>query len=699
MDDPPERHDVKGAVKLVVVLDGGKAVKERTMTRKYSPHQLQLEVGGNRIFMRNTNLQNTPLNRTGCVIWLPHEGVIAIVIKAIGRRGYVYQLLPPKLPANAAFTVDMDQNGICLEQVCGQQIVNFDNEIRPKKVDNTGCVVPLVDSLGFVKCNVKGPDIGKLPIAHIPDKVASWLGRGTYSMYRGGIAADVPVLYVSKALQVVLKAPDTQEALMSVPFGKPEPASGGSDRLVVQFALPFCFLTLTRLCLLFLRYHYQWFVYIRRATLRELANLKWCDLQTFEASLLKGCVTKQRVLVPKLIGGVLRIKVVDQQEEARLCGTHQFLRTHQYLRERVKYKDRRYIFGYEPKDLSAPNTYGVLVSSWAFDAHLTRLQVSYDTATLAIQVYGSGYASRGGAKTTGSLNVYFRVDGSGRGTPRPHPSASCAWDEVSQQQYFNGQFGNDLMHCEMRRQLHTLAACVYPVAFKLNPQVMELVGTSCSRGILTSGFIPKQGLPCNDHLLRKGPIPHAGVKKRLQQQQAARMKNVTGKRKRKDPTHTHSHTNPYKNAPNFGFANTSHCDMGDRLTEQQIKEWMEHARGKWPYCLWLLENHPDLFCIPSTVGYHFCFKSDQDRTNLQVQAFFSMEGLGLAMQLHHGLAHHFLGATFAHHTSVPLCWNSRTMRMSSTNCDDNCLIIGCGTNGGGREVAQQEGNQHSCISD
>jgi hypothetical protein len=54
MDDPPERHDVKGAVKLVVVLDGGKAVKERTMTRrKYSPHQLQLEVGGNRIFMRN----------------------------------------------------------------------------------------------------------------------------------------------------------------------------------------------------------------------------------------------------------------------------------------------------------------------------------------------------------------------------------------------------------------------------------------------------------------------------------------------------------------------------------------------------------------------------------------------------------------------------------------------------------------------
>jgi hypothetical protein len=221
------RQDVKGETRIVVLFNGRERVRpsETMMTSKCTLEELKTM--GDSIFIRNTNLQDMPFQRSGCVIWLPQEQVIALVIQAIGRRGYVYQLSPPPQPGSAAFTVDMDQDGICLEQVCGRPIVEFDMEKRFKTIDADGFVVPLVDSQGNIKCNVAGPDLGVCPGVEVPQSVLGWLQADTCCTYRRGPAEMVPVLYVSmdsrleQRMQDVLVDPTTGEALMSVPIGEP----------------------------------------------------------------------------------------------------------------------------------------------------------------------------------------------------------------------------------------------------------------------------------------------------------------------------------------------------------------------------------------------------------------------------------------------------------------------------------------------
>jgi hypothetical protein len=84
--------------------------------------------------------------------------------------------------------------------------------------------------------------------------------------------------------------------------------------------------------------------------------------------------------------------------------------------------------------------------------------------------------------------------------------------------------------------------------------------------------------------------------------------------------------------------------------------------------------------------------AEDTETELGVDAYFGMSGLGLAMRIGHGIAHHFMGAMFTHNTCLPVCWNAGG-QVTATNSNNNCQIIGWGTSGGFREVSEARNRQ------
>jgi hypothetical protein len=140
----------------------------------------------------------------------------------------------------------------------------------------------------------------------------------------------------------------------------------------------------------------------------------------------------------------------------------------------------------------------------------------------------------------------------------------------------------------------------------------------------------------------------------------------------------------------FSFCNADHVDGQDRLSKPQVKEWSDLADYyNWSHCYKLLLQ--DHFCLPTTCGYQFVYDKDA-KTELSVDAFFAMNGLGLAMRIEHGIGHHFMGAMFAHNTCLPVCYNA-SGQVTVSNKDDNFQIIGWGTSGGFREVSEARNRQ------
>jgi hypothetical protein len=120
------------------------------------------------------------------------------------------------------------------------------------------------------------------------------------------------------------------------------------------------------------------------------------------------------------------------------------------------------------------------------------------------------------------------------------------------------------------------------------------------------------------------------------------------------------------------------------LSQQQVQEWLEIAtRKKWHHCKDLLERAD--FCLPTTCGYQFVSNGNNNK-ELKVHAMFAMEGLGMAVQLQHGIGHHFMGALFSHNTCLPVVESNG--KLSVTNHEDNFSIIAWGGTGGRKEVAE-----------
>jgi hypothetical protein len=288
--------------------------------------------------------------------------------------------------------------------------------------------------------------------------------------------------------------------------------------------------------------------------------------------------------------------------------------------------------------------------------------VSYAFAKASLNAFGLGYDSRHAAPSQG-LSLFSKDDG--RGTKRPFPSPLQAQEDISKQQYYRVHFKDQLAQPRLRKIINELADNVSSVARAANPILMNEVGNICTRKILTTGEVSSEG--------RKALPPHI-----LPQGGSSKW-------------------------PLLGFTNATHCDERDRLNGEQCqtwkqkahkeiedlatssgKQWMKDKKKASLESLLMLYDDKD-FCLPTTCGYQFVFQGDAEK-ELEVSAFFKMDGLGVAMPIEHGVMQHFMGAMFSHQTCLPIV--QKDGRLSANNSDNNFLIVGWGSNGGSAEVAE-----------
>jgi hypothetical protein len=319
--------------------------------------------------------------------------------------------------------------------------------------------------------------------------------------------------------------------------------------------------------------------------------------------------------------------------------------------------------------------------------------------------------------SSGCLNVYNKDDGTG--SSRPQPSPVVPDTEVNLQQYFRKTFRYDLARAQVNKVLEKLTVVIKQFACVQNPHLMQMVEDTCNRSILTTGSVPRskvfEGRLKIDRMFGKAEGPSAcewaltkeiskmkkrektagrGKKRLKAKLKRAKEKLVDLKRKREGAKRVSVCHKVHGKVPPYGFNTTSHLDTLDELTGEQKQEWSRKAlQNRWGYCQKLLE-HQD-FCLPTTCGYQFCFKTPHHSQTLAVKAYFSMEGLGMAMKLEHGIGHHFMGSTFVHHTCIALVENTRTGELTAANYDDNFLLVAWGTNGGRNEVFQKKRRQEA----
>jgi hypothetical protein len=138
--------------------------------------------------------------------------------------------------------------------------------------------------------------------------------------------------------------------------------------------------------------------------------------------------------------------------------------------------------------------------------------------------------------------------------------------------------------------------------------------------------------------------------------------------------------------PIIGFANVKHVDKADALFKCQLAVWKEIAEmNKWSSVLRLLNY--DGCGLPTTCGYQFAFANNAS-FHAKVKAFFAMDGLGIAVALEDGIAHHFMGSLFSHNTCLCVCEREEDSMVTASNADNNLLVIGWGTSGGSREYRE-----------
>jgi hypothetical protein len=471
------------------------------------------------------------------------------------------------------------------------------------------------------------------------------------------------------------------------------------------------------------RYYELQLYHLKQRDYGNLARRKWCSEQIFYQAVDALAVGRSQPVVPKLGGGsYLRIKVVDQSE-AQVVALGMAIETVQSACGGFSY-----YFGQEPEQLQDKNAFGFAVSIWEKHPKVVANKLTYSFATGMLRVWGPGSPRHVSSKC--GLQMFFKM--AGRGSSRPHPSPAVPDEEIQDQQHFSGKYGNDPTNALLRKSVNLLTSVAIEIAQEQNPLLMKLVGHNCSMMLVTTGSVPQFTPDAVD--LESGdpsfPKEEAARKKR---KEAAKRKfeslslepdpasaldsdsdeeghghfgddcdigdaepsggedsSSRGSSLLSPPVFTKANTPVFREtmqlAPPVGVIISSHLDSPDNLSKDQKSQWLAKSRSKgWTYCESILE-HP-MFCLPTTCAYQFCFNDVNASKELQVKAFFSMEGLGLARPIVHGISHHFMGAAFTHNTCIPILRRYRDQLLNCSNSDNRVLIVGWGSHGGRKQVA------------
>ena len=370
--------------------------------------------------------------------------------------------------------------------------------------------------------------------------------------------------------------------------------------------------------------------------------------------------------MPTLIDEELRIKVVTKEEYVYLCTN-----AGQYGIEKlsddavstgkkhipcnmIRNKKVCYLFGNEPRRLDDDRCKGIMLSYWGIDPLVTRLKVSYSFSCTICGVFGLGYGHRNIAKCFGPQCYLCK-----RYSNRPHPGPFVDEREIQYHEYRNCKQKMDLLASYIKKKVRELRNNVNKFAGECNPYCMRLQAPYQIKGIVTGG-----ARPCR----RKSTYT-----------QSPNIKSID------------SLTAAYARYCVIGYSCESHCDGKDAPHKAKLKEWKKLAKEKeWKYVAKFLES--PYFSLATTCGYQFTYRTDEARSNMSISAFFAMDGLGLAMPLVDGIAHHFYASEFSHRTCVPLCARRDDGLVSPFNYDDNVMILAWGSTDSGQQIdhADQE---------
>ena len=288
----------------------------------------------------------------------------------------------------------------------------------------------------------------------------------------------------------------------------------------------------------------------------------------------------------------------------------------------LSHDSQTFLFGEEGRCLAS--TPGVMVSCWAKSSLVSKPSLTYDYASSILEVYDLGFGRRPRTDCVG-LNLYVNR----RESNRPNPSPLVSECSIQDHQYWRQTQTPLLVQPILEKRLHHLTHNARRIFQKLNPPMFDMFSDSCQKQIVTTGRQPN------------------GNKYSL-----------------------------------LAFANTSHVDKCDELTIEQTEDLLKvnsesvepnHVKAFIPKLIRF-----EGFCLPTTCAYQFLFKNEP---NGKIEQYFSLEGLGLAMELQHGIGHHFLGSSFAHRTCVcTRTFNNGDVSISKHN--DDFLLFAWGRSGG-----------------
>lgn len=412
----------------------------------------------------------------------------------------------------------------------------------------------------------------------------------------------------------------------------------------------------------YFRYYRQEFANIDKNVLANLNSLCWCSSEEYEAAVRENSTSSTIFVIPTNVGNGLRIKVINEDEfsalmrrakpsKGRTISTTEQVEYVHYTSKEDGEENLHYFFGQEHKDLNHPHSrIGVMVSCWATCQFKESLKFSYEAVCRAIASFGRGYGDRNRAKCLG-MNRYSQKQG--RLSQRPHPTPFIADDEIGKHEYFNANNVNQLSQPVWERMLQGLLREAMQFANATDPYVMDVTRDYCDKGIFTSG----------NHTTEYGnKLSEEGLTILWQGSQQ----------------------------PTFGFIVETHVDKNDKPTGKQFRKMKQEASEQGKNYLLRVMDRMQAFCLPTTCGYQYTFNSEEWKKELEVIAYFALDGLGLAVELEDGMFHHFFGAVFSHRTILPLCRKRSTGDVSSSNFEDAFLLLAWGASGGSPNIAAAE---------
>lgn len=318
--------------------------------------------------------------------------------------------------------------------------------------------------------------------------------------------------------------------------------------------------------------------------------------------------------------------MVDEELRIKIVTTETFAEL-QAKRQcaHISHGSKHFLFGYESRSLV--ETPGIIVSVWKKSPLIASPAINYSYAKALLQVHGNGFGKRHRSDCIG-MNLYCNK----RETSRPNPSPLVSENFIKEHQYWRQTQKYPLIQPMLEKRLHELTTNAQQLFRQVNSPLFDMFGYSCNKQIVTTGRLPQK-----------------------------------------------------KRFSTLAFVNTCHVDTCDTIRDQQHQDLVhlleksndDHLTKEYKKKVLAFKG----FCLPTTIGYQFVNNGEQSG---QVEQYFSLEGLGLAVEIQHGIGHHFLGAAFAHRTC--LCFLLDTERnIQLSNCYNNCLVFAWGRSGGAND--------------